>query len=111
MIDKTKIEQLLVKKWSEFLDFKKLMSKVLYLISATTFSIVTKDKLPERNSVQIGLSNLKLASDGLVIWVDFFVPKDNAADVGTIECLICWDGELIPLNVVGNTIVKASASP
>lgn len=107
MIDKTKIEQLLMKNWSEFLNTKNLFSTSLSLISATTFSIVKTDKLPEGNSVKLSVVQLNIVNTGLRLWVDFFVPKDNAVSVGTIDCFITWDGTFTLINLVGTTLTSA----
>lgn len=106
MIDKTKIEQILIKTWSEFLNTKNLLSTALRLISATTFSIVKTDKLPEGNSVKLSVSQLNLVNDGLKLWLDFFVPKDEGVTVGTIDCFIHWDGTFTVVNIVGTTLTN-----
>lgn len=106
MIDKAKIEQLLLKNWSDFLSTQKLFLTALSLISATTFSIVKTSKIPEGDSVKLSVSQLTIVEDGLKLWLEFFVPKENAAILGTIDCLMKWDGTFIPLDVVGTKLTS-----
>jgi hypothetical protein len=96
-----------MKNWSEFLNTKNLFSTALSLISATTFSIVKTDKLPEGNSVKLSVSQLNIVNTGLRLWIDFLVPKDNAVTVGTIDCFVSWEGQVTIINIVGTTLTSA----
>lgn len=96
-----KLENLLLTHWTEFLDSNKLLVFVLQTVRDTSMP-----KIPskvEKKGIQIKLSKCHLEGSGLVIWVDFRVPKDDGTAVGTIELSV---GETIVLRKILGTILN-----
>ena len=113
MIQKEKLEELLVKNWAKFLDSKKLLAKVLQDANAATptFSIVKSAKAPEKNAIQISISRFQLADAGFLIWTEFVIPRDTGTHIGTAEYQLLNTGELGLRQIMGTTFTKATESP
>lgn len=102
MINKEKLEELLVRNWAKFFDTKKLVAKVLQdvAISFNTFNIAERGG-PERNSMQVSLSRFYLADSGFILWVEFIVPRDAETSVGTAEYILSNNGSLELRQIMG----------
>jgi hypothetical protein len=96
MINKGKLEELLVRNWTSFFDTKKLIVKVLkdVEVSEETFATSTCDRKCDKNSMQVSLSRFHLEDSGFVLWVEFVVPRNEAVSVGTVEYKLNNDSSL-----------------
>ena len=103
MIYKEKIEELLIKNWTNILDAKKIIAAVLRDAAAAsdTFNIVTEGEKPERNMLRVGVSRFEVTTRGFLLWAEFAVPRPNGSQVGTAEYLLGLDGTLRLLDVRG----------
>lgn len=110
MIYKEKLEELLVRNWTKFLDTKKVLVKVLQdaNASADTFNIVKSDGKPEKKAMQVSLSRFRLADTGFLIWVEFVVPRDGEVYVGTAEYRLLASGSLELRQMLGTRFKKDS---
>lgn len=90
MLDKQKLEKLLLLNWSEFLDIKKLFKIV------AEASVSLPNSKTKVNSNQIKLSNLQITKNGFKIWLEF--QFDNK--IGTLEMLTDFHGNYVILNII-----------
>lgn len=101
---KTKFEELLVHKWSEFLDPSKLMTLVADLVrdNMKSFEYIP-NYTHKRKGSQIMISNLQYQQSGFVIWVDFMIPIEHQrVAVGTTEIFLLHSGILSHSKTLGN---------
>lgn len=112
MFDKKKLEELMLRNWTTFLDSKRLMAKVLRDADETSgsFNIVKKRLEPKRTMAQISLSRCQMTKSGLVIWAEFFVPREKFACVGTAEYLIEDNGEITLRQMIGSKFQEGKRS-
>jgi len=111
MIDREKLEEVLRKNWTHFLDSKKLMARVLQDANsaADTFHIVKKKSRPQRNMVQISVSRCQPTCAGFLLWVEFFIPRDPHAYLGTAEYLLGEQNDPTLRQIIGTKITMAKA--
>lgn len=109
MINKEKLEELLVRNWTKFLDTKKIMVKTLQDVNISTdkFNYCKDEKQPANNTTtQIGLSRFCLTESGFIIWIEFVVPNYNYISVGTIEYIIYHNGSIELKQIMGTKFTK-----
>lgn len=104
MLDKLKLEEVLLKHWASFLDSKKLMVRVLQDASdaAESFEKAVATKI--ERSIRISASRFQLTGDGFVIWMEFTVPRDAEVHLGTAEYLLSFGGELVLQQMIGTRL-------
>jgi hypothetical protein len=104
IFDQKKFEDLLVLKWTEFIDGSKLIELISRLVedNRDSFEHVVNTKY-KKKSIQIMVSRFQMASHGFTIWIDFLVPlqKDQVA-VGTTEMFLLSNGILSVSKTLGN---------
>jgi len=106
VIDKDKLERLLTSKWAEFLDFKKIMAFVMVNVrDHDEFPVYEEETLPQKG-VEITVTRFTLLDNGFLLWLDFTVPKDNGFAIGTLETHLNFEGDLIPVRIVGQMLKK-----
>lgn len=81
MLNIENFEKLLLKNWTHFIDYKKLISLI-----ALNFSFPTQ-------ITQVKLSRFQLYEHGFIIWVEFIIQKDHCNIVGTSEFSMNFLGE------------------
>jgi len=111
MIDKEKLEEVLIRNWASFLDSKKLMVRVLQDANSTadTFNIVMKDVGPKK-MVQISVSRFQLTTDGFVVWVEFVIPRERETYIGTAEYVLKHSGDLDLRQLIGTRFTHEGRS-
>ena len=100
VIKTEKLEQMLIKFWAEFLDYRKVITFVTMSVRDNEFPIFEEDSLPQKN-VEISISRFALKNDGFLLWLDFTVPKETGFVVGTCEATLKNSGELILNQILG----------
>ena len=109
MIDKGKLEDLLIRNWASFFDIKKLVVRVLRDVNAAgdTFHAAKGGSKPDRNTMQVSLSRFHLADTGFELWVEFVVPRDGDVSVGTVEYLLSNSGLMELRQIMGTRFNKS----
>lgn len=109
MINRGKLEELLVRNWATFLDTKKLVVRVLQDVNAAvdTFGIAESGGGPAKNAVQVSLSRFHLADAGFELWVEFVVPRNGDVSVGTVEYLLSSRGTLELRQIMGTRLTRS----
>lgn len=108
MINKEEIQKILTKSWTQFIDYVPLFANTLKSVNSHTLPIVKKSEIPQKNSVQISVSQIYFLPTGLKVWVEFLVPREkDTVDIGTVEAIISWEGEFAEQYVIGNRFVLA----
>jgi hypothetical protein len=98
-IYKAKLEELLLKNWSSFIDTKRFVAFVLNLASNTEFPTIKEDV--KVNGTQLKLSRFEPVKSGFTIWVEFSIPKDSGMIIGTTELHMSILGDFTHVNTVG----------
>ena len=111
ILDKNKLENLLLANWADVLNPNEVMKFTLSCVrdNADTFPTMEESELPKK-SVQISVSNFEHTTTGYKIWIDFTVPKNNELLVGTVETYFNLDptsycGPVSGTRVIGNRFV------
>ncbi len=103
VINKQKMEQLLVSKWTEFLDYKKIMAFVMVSVRDHEFPIYEEEDLPKKG-VEITMTRCSPFDNGFLLWLDFTVPKNNGFAIGTIETQLSLSGNLNLVRIIGHAL-------
>jgi hypothetical protein len=103
VINKEKLEQLLTQKWTEFLDYRKIIAFVMISVRDNNFPVFEENNLPQKNT-EIKISRFVLKNDGFLLWIDFTVPKEPGFVVGTCEAILKSSGKLILNQILGQFI-------
>lgn len=104
IFSKTKFEELLVTKWTNFLDSSKLLQTINDLVSQNkhTFDIIPNTTYKQKGT-QIMISRFQYTEHGFIIWVDFLVPLPNKKlAMGTTEMFLLSNGILSHSKTLGN---------
>jgi hypothetical protein len=106
VIDKQKMEQLLISKWTEFLDYKKVMAFVMVSVrDHDDFPTYEEDDLP-RKGVEITVTRCSPFDNGFLLWLDFTVPKSGGFAIGTIEAQLSLTGDLTVDRIIGHILKR-----
>ena len=107
MINNEKLEEILVKNWTGFLDTKKMMLRVLLDTSASsaTFTIDDSSDLLEKTSVRISVSRFQLVPGGFIVWIEFVLPGVKCIVVGTAEYLLS-NSDMILKQIIGTKFMS-----
>lgn len=89
MLQLKKLETLLLKNWTSFIDIRSFTNYVLSLVSKAHFEVVDSDNKIYPN-IQIKLSRFDWQER--IIWVEFIAPKQPGTAIGTCELFINEDG-------------------
>lgn len=101
-----KLEELLIKNWTQFLDSSRLMAFCLQNVrdNQHTFDI-SKETLTFTSNIQITLSRFQIKGKSFILWLDFQIPMNSGSDLkiarGTSEIILTMDGEILPLRTIG----------
>jgi len=106
IINKERLEKLLITNWTSFLDRNKLLAFVLSTVRNQKFSIATSDDFTNKNVI-VKLSRFELTNTGFEVWADFNVPQQNGCAVGTTELALSFDGKLSHVQTIG-TLLKSN---
>jgi|SRR3972149_5888749 len=104
IINKERLEKLLLTNWVSFLDNKKLLAFVLSTVKNQKFNVVISNKIPPK-SVSVKLSKFELKEKGFVVWVEFTVPQQGDLVVGTSEIALNHDGTLSHIQTIGTLFI------
>lgn len=85
ILDKEKMEEILVAKWTEFLNVRKLLQ--------FTKDIAIKYlSLPESCVNEIKISRFEFSSKGFILWLEAIIIQSEEKHNTTIEVLLSSDG-------------------
>jgi len=103
LINTDKLEELLVSKWSQFINVSKLFEFIESNIKVrrNAFGIL-HDTSVKMKGKQIMLSRFQLTAQGFLVWVEFMVPIDIGMAIGTTELLISTKGIVSHVQTLGN---------
>ena len=104
IFDAKKFEELLVTKWTQFLDANKLLRIIndLVMQHKDTFEIIPNTTYKQKG-IQIMVSRFQNTEHGFIIWIDFIVPlQENKVAVGTTEMFLLPIGILSHSKTLGN---------
>ncbi len=108
ILDKSKLENILLANWANFLNPNEVMKFTLSCVrdNVNTFLVMEESELPKK-SVQILVSRFNiLEENGFQLWIDFTVPKNDEILVGTVEAYLEKLNNLKLISVVGNRFIK-----
>ena len=108
LLDKQKLEELLLKNWTSFMDFKTLLSLVLVAVRDTEFPARTTQEI--KIQTQIKLSRFEPGEHGFTVWVEFSVPRGDGLVVGTSEIQLLLSGKATHIQTIGNLFLKRKLS-
>jgi len=104
LVNTEKLEELLITKWTQFIDTSKLLDFVTENVIRRKNSLgIIYDTSIKMKGKQIMLSRFQLTAQGFLIWVEFIVPTDKQGmAIGTTELLISTNGIVSHIQTVGN---------
>lgn len=102
MLQLEKLETLLLKNWTSFIELKPFTAYILSLVSKAEFHTVTSDN--NYSGIQIKLSRFYWDDGGFVVWVSFVVPKHDGHAVGT--CELFFNGDFQVKEIAGVLVRK-----
>jgi len=106
MIQKRKLEEVLVAKWAHFVDVRRLMAFVMVSVRDAHLPHLIDDDVTPKGT-QITVSRFELFQGGFLLWIDFSMPlENNQLAVGTVECVLPPNGDVELRNVIGNIFVQ-----
>ena len=100
VLDPTKLEDVLVKTWSHFIDKSRLIAFVLRCVRDHG-DITELDEKPPVQGMQFSISRFVLHRGGYEVSIEYACPANGGITVGTCEALLKWDGELEHVWTVG----------
>ena len=109
VLNKAKLEELLVANWTKFMDTKAMMAFVLGCVRDNiekNFCVMPGSA--SNKGVQITVSRFHIAQDGFTIWIDFHVPQEEGVAVGTSELHLSPTGTLTHIRTLGNLFAKTT---
>jgi len=103
LIDTEKLEELLIAKWSQFINVSELFEFIETNVKnrKNSFCIIN-DTTVKIKSKQLMLSRFQLTAQGFIVWVEFWVPVDIGISNGTTELLITTKGIVSHIQTLGN---------
>jgi hypothetical protein len=107
LIKNDKLEQLLIKHWTEFLDYRKLIAFVLQSVRDANLPVYEEDDLPKKG-VEINITRFNILDDGFLLWIDFTAPQNDGFAIGTCECILSNFGNLQLSRTVGQILKPRS---
>jgi hypothetical protein len=100
----TKLENILLSKWTEFLDVRKLLAFIMKSVRDTKDLIeIEEETLPQKNT-ELTLSKFSINQNGFLIWADFTIPKEKGFAIGTCEICLNNNGNLKLIRCVGHIL-------
>jgi hypothetical protein len=101
-----KLEELLLKTWSYFVDRKRLFVFTLQNVRDHS-DLVEAEGSPPCEDVRLSLSRFKPYGRGLFeVWVEFVVPTEKGIAAGTSEIYLGLDGEFEHHRTIGSLYVR-----
>lgn len=102
ILDKTKLEELLVAKWTQFIDSSKLMKFIADNAVIQRHNFKNVSDVVKIKGNQILISRFDLTNQGFIIWVEFQIKMEDQIAMGTTEVLINSAGILTHIQTIGN---------
>lgn len=103
MLNKEKLEELLIGNWTKFVDVKKLMTFTLQCGNEITNR--TKYCGDLKRVSKITITKFTPTINGFNVWVDFTNPSsEGTLIIGTVELFISLNGEIYHIRTVGNIL-------
>lgn len=103
MLSKTNLENLLKSHWTEFIDYKELINNVKNEIYKKSLTIIKQDYVPAIQ-LKLSVSKFDFIEEGIDVWIDYTVPKDDGVVVGTIIYKIDYNLNLTIKDLYGTHI-------
>ncbi len=101
MVNKEKLEEILVANWTKFMDVNKFMAFVLRCAKdINKNSCVVTGEL--KKNTKVTLSKFTPTPNGFILWADFSVPHGETMAIGTAELFLSPCGEISHIRTVGN---------
>lgn len=104
--NQNKLEELLVAKWTEFLDSSKLLAFVLQKVhdNINLLNSISQNDI-KLKGISITLSRFYLTNTGFNLWVEFHIPiAINKVAEGTMELNLSNKGTITYKDMLGNLI-------
>lgn len=103
ILNKEKLSELLIAKWTQFIDVSKLMSFIIENTKKHENQMLIIDNTTIKHTGnQISLSRFDLNNYGFIIWVEFKIPLNDKIASGTTELLINSEGNITHIQTIGN---------
>ena len=97
VLNKEKLEEILQKQWTDFLDHIRFMRLVMEDVRDTQFKEIRQESIPPvfvKFSVT-KVNILNLSDYHLELWVEFSIPKEDGVVIGTNVYNLNFKGEII----------------
>lgn len=108
IILKDKFEQLLIKNWATFIDYKRLIAYLLECARDTDFPVIQQKNLQVKGT-QLKISRFQPEENGFIVWVEFSILVSNTeVIVGTTELFLATSGEASVKQTVGNRFIDGN---
>lgn len=104
LVNTGKLEELLIAKWTQFIDTSKLLDFITENVNRRKNSLGTiYDASIKMKGKQIMLSRFQLTAQGFLVWVEFIIPNEKQGmTIGTTELLISTSGIVSHIQTLGN---------
>lgn len=80
---KEKLEELLLKNWTYFIDKTRFLRRVLEDVQKADLSQSHQSELPAKQ-VKLSVTKMEPEKSGFVLWAEFSIPVENGVAVGTL---------------------------
>lgn len=100
ILDTKKLEETLIKNWSNFIDTSRLIAFVLKCIRDQADIKKQKSK-PPQTQTQFTISSFTPNVDNFIVSVEYTCPSDNGTIIGTCVCKINLLGNIENLSTLG----------
>lgn len=106
ILDKSKLEEVLISRWTEFLDQKKLLAFVLVSIrdNQNQFNKI-QSKKQASPGIKLSVSRFEPKDSCFETWIEFSISSGKESTIGTCEIHFSYDGNPT-LNKIIGTIFK-----
>jgi hypothetical protein len=106
LIQPEQLENLLVAKWANFVDARRLIAFIMACVRDATLPHCIEEEVPAKG-VQISISRFEWTQPGFLIWADFSIPTgEGEVAVGTTEFLITPAGITEHIKTIGTKFIQ-----
>lgn len=100
ILDPTKLEEVLLKTWSYFIDKSRLIAFVLRCVRDHA-DLTEVDGEPPIRGMQFTISRFVLQNGGYEVSIEYACPAAGGVTVGTCEAVLTCDGDFQHVRTVG----------
>jgi len=105
LINKTSLENILMKNWPDFIDKNRLIAFTLKNIRDSNLKKTKESNIVIGKNISITTSRFEITSKGFLIWIEFSIPmSQNSIAKGTTELEISHTGKLYHSNTIGEIL-------